>query len=142
MVTLTGDTIRATKKQKISYYLPVREITVRVNGEKMTFKPDSASEVFTYVFKNKITGVPYEDQWIFQVFSTPDATFYSPFPVQEITGIAYFRSGEGEIKKISAEDMKIIMEGNEKALKALNKGKMTTALAHYYKAAKKSKRLL
>ncbi len=140
VVTPDGDTITATKKTKVEFFSPVKELTIKVDKEKKEFKPEDTKQIYFYQSKKKTEAIPYRDQWIFNTISTDKVKFYSNFPEPEIASLVLYQQPGDTIKEISVDDMKILMQGNEKALKDLEKKKLTNALSHYIKAEHKKEK--
>lgn len=59
VVTLNGDTIKAKKNVKISFYEPIKTLELKTDLGMETIKPKETKEIFVKKGKHVLTGIPY-----------------------------------------------------------------------------------
>ncbi|MFV0420485.1 MAG: hypothetical protein ACK5KT_17390 [Dysgonomonas sp.] len=139
IVTLNGDTILNKKKITVSFSKPIKEIMIKYKKEKNTYTPDQTKEIYLKQSGRIVTGIPYNDYWIFNMHSTGNLKLYAPFPEKDITYAAFYQMPGDSIKMITEEFVTRLVAGNLKAEKQLKKRKVLKALEIYIKEENKKK---
>lgn len=137
VVTTEGDTIKASKKLKISFFAPLTELTIKTKEGEKTFKPEQTKEIFIKKKSDYIRGIQQDSIWIFNTWSTTNVKFFGTNPEKELGYLGWFQEEGGPIRVIAEDNMEKLMQGYDKALKALNKGKVGHAVYYYIKENKK-----
>lgn len=128
IVALNGDTIDSKKKLKVLFTKPIDKLTYGKKSKQITYTPDQTKEIFVKDKSKTIRGIPHEDNWVFNTISTQNVKFYAPFPESDIAYITYYQPEGDSIKVLNKDAMKMLVAGNAKAQKQLEKGKTGKAL--------------
>lgn len=137
LVTLKGDTIHCKRSTKMPLTESIKQLLVEERNNAYVYKPEHTKEIYVEKSNRIFRGIPHNDCWIFDVFSSGELTLFSLFPEKDIYYASMYRLNDGTIKSINKEFVEKLIAGNIKAEKALEKNDMKKALEIYIKDKKK-----
>ena len=121
-----------TVKKRIDISKDKHVIHVKVKGKKVEITPDQTKEIsrISYMANDKLTGIPSGNYWLFLSIQGRISA-YSYLAEVNSEYLVAVKKYDGPIVKITDQSLREMLDGNEKALKYLEKKQYKNAIEAY-----------